>query len=228
MTIVNVPILLILFIFAIVTQAWSEPDKSMNVTKNRATAMKMDENKGVVQKKRKPTLMSPRSIRKDNSKSHSALRCPEDGVTIASMKSNVDFLKAVVEKRRNRWIDFDQILNSPEFLRTTCNHNFFGSREAPMIKALNVDSNQPISKPFPPGSNYFEGGTRLETLKHLETKKEEILREIFMGLRFSFTPISRHVVLEMNVIPSYERGSGLIIPFQVGDRTDPLIDNFQS
>ena len=213
MTIVNVPILLILFIFAIVTHAWSDPDKSMNVAKNRLTTVKMDENKGVLQKKRKPAQMSPRSIRKENSKSHSVLPCPEDGATIASTQSDVDFLKAVVEKRRTRWIDLNQILNSPEFLRTTRNNNFFGSRDALTIIALNADSNQPISKPSPAGSKYFEGETKLETLKHLETKKEEILREIFMGLRFSFTPTSRHVVLEMNVIPSYERGPGLIIPF---------------
>ena len=213
MTIVNVPILLILFIFAIVTHAWSDPDKSMDVAKNRVTTMKMDENKGVAQKEWKPAQMSPRSIRKEKSKSQSALRCPEDGATIASTKSDVDFLKAVVEKRRTRWIDLDQILNSPEFLRTTCNNNFFVSREAPTTLSLNADSKQPISKPFLAGSKYFEGGAKLETLKHLETKKEEILREIFMGLRFSFTPTTRHVVLEMNVIPSYETGPGLIIPF---------------
>ena len=213
MTIVNVPILLILFIFAIVTHAWSDPDKSMNVAANRVTAMKMDENKGVVQKKRKPAQKPAGSIKKESSKSQSALRCPKDGATLSSTKSDVDFLKAVVEKRKARWIDLDQILNSPEFLRSTCNKNFFGSREAPTTISSNADFSQPISRPFPAGSKYFEGGTKLEILRHLESKKEEILREIFMGLRFSFTPTSRHVVLEMNVSPSYERGPGIIIPF---------------
>ena len=213
MTIMNVSILLILFIFAIVTHAWSDPDKSMNAAANRVTTMKMDENKGVVQKKRKPTPKPVQSTRKKNNKSQSALRCPDDGSAIASIKRDVDFLKAVEEKRKVRWIDLDQILHSPESLRDTCNNNFLTSREAPAIKSSNTDFNQSLSKPFPAGSKYFEGGTKLETLRHLESKKEEILREIFMGLRFSFTPTSRHVVLEMSVSPSYERGPGLIIPF---------------
>ena len=33
-----------------------------------------------------------------------------------------------------------------------------------------------------------------------------------MGFRFSFNPVSGHVFLEMNAIPS-EKGPGLIIPF---------------
>jgi len=53
MTIIKVSNLLILSNFAIVTHAWSGPDKSVNDAANRATAMKMDENKGLVQKKRK-------------------------------------------------------------------------------------------------------------------------------------------------------------------------------
>lgn len=213
MAVLNVSILLFLFIFATAPHAWSDPDKSMNAAANRITTRKVPENKGIVQKKRKPTLKPAPSIRKGNSKSQSALPCPEEGAALASTGSNVDFLKAVEEKRRTRWIDLDQIVSSPEFLRSIRNNHFFGSRAAPATKSSNRDSNQSISKPFPADSKYLEGRTKLEALKHLESKKEEILREIFMGLHFSFTPISRHVVLEMNVSPSYERGPGLIIPF---------------
>jgi hypothetical protein len=211
MPVMNVSILLTLFIFAIVTHAWSDPDKSMNAAANRVTTMKMDENKGVVQKKKKPAQNPGRSIKKGNSKSQPALRCPDDGTDIASTKRDVDFLKAVEAKRRARWIDLDHISYSPEFLRGTRNHDIFTSREAP--KSSDTDFSQSFTKPFPVGNKYFEGGTKLETLRHLDSKKEEILRQIFMGLRFSFTPTSRHVVLEMNVIPSYERGPGLVIPF---------------
>jgi len=175
--------------------------------------MKMDENKGVVQKKKKSTPKPVQSTRKKNNKSQPALRCPDDGASIASIRRDVDFLKAVEEKRKVRWIDLEQILHSPESLRSACNNNFLTSREAPAIKSSNTDFTQSLSKPFPAGCKYFEGGTKLETLRHLESKKEEILREIFMGLRFSFTPTSRHMVLEMSVSPSYERGPGLIIPF---------------
>jgi len=213
MTIAKVSILLTLFIFAIATLAWSDPDKSMNDAANRATTMKMDENKGLIQKKKKPTPKPVKSTKKRNSKSQSARCCPEDGAAIGSIKRDVDFLKAVEEKRKARWIDLDQILYSPEFLRSTRNNDFLSSREVPAAKSSNTDFSHSTPKPFPAGSKYFERGTKLETLRHLESKKEEILREIFMGLRFSFTPTSRHVVLEMNVSPSSERGPGLIIPF---------------
>ena len=213
MTVPNVSIMLILFIFAIAPHAWSDPDKSMNAGANRITTRKVPENKGIVQKKRKAALKPAPSIKKGNSKSQSALPCPGDKAALVSTGSDVDFLKAVEEKRTVRWIDLDQILSSPEFLRSTRNNHFFGSREAPATKSSNTDFDQSISKPIPADSKYLGGRTTLEALKHLESKKEEILREIFMGLRFSFTPISRHVVLEMNVSPSYERGPGLIIPF---------------
>ena len=213
MTMIAVSILSFLFIFGIVTHASSDPDKSMNTAANRITTMKMDENKGLVQKKKKPAQNPVRSIKKGSSKSQSAFGRRDDGTAIVSTRRDVDFLKAVEEKRKARWIDLDQILYSPEFLRSTCNNDFFSSREVPAAKSSNTNSSQLISKPHPAGSKYFEGGTKLEILRHCESKKEEILREIFMGLRFSFSPTSRHVVLEMNISPSYERGPGLAIPF---------------
>jgi hypothetical protein len=213
MIIMNVSILLILFIFAIVTHAWSDPGKSMSYAANQVTTMKIDENKGLVQKKKKPALKRAKSIKKENGKSQSALCLAGDGATLGGTKRDVDFLRAVEEKRKARWIDLDQILKSAEFLQNTRNNHFLSSREAPAAKSSNSDFSQSISKAFPDGSNYFEGGTKSETLRHLESKKEEILREIFMGLRFSFTPTGRHVVLEMNVSPSSEKGPGLVIPF---------------
>jgi hypothetical protein len=185
----------------------------MNDGANRITTMKMDENRAVVQKKKKPVPKRAKSIKERNSKSQSAPCCPHDGATIAGTKRDrdVDFLKAIEEKRKARWIDLDQILYSPEFLRGTCYQDFLSL--APTTKSSNTDFSQSISKPYPVGSKYFEGGRKLETLRHLESRREEILREIFMGLRFSFTPASRQMVFEMNVTPSSEKGPGFIIPF---------------
>ncbi len=213
MTITKVSILLTLSIFAIVTHAWSGPDKSMNDAANQARTMKMDENKGVVQKKKKPTKPSVKSTKRRNSKSPPALFRPDDGAAAGGIKRDVDFLKAVEEKRKARLTDLDQIIYSPEFLPSTWSNHFLSLREAPWAKSSNTDLSQSISKPFPAGSKYFEGGTKLEILRHLESRKEESLREIFMGLRFSFTPTTRHIVLEMNATPSFEKRPGLIIPF---------------
>jgi len=213
MTVTKVSILLTLFIFATVTHARSDPDKSTTYAANRVMTMKMEENKGVIQKKKKPAPKPLKSIKKRNNKSQAALCCPDDGAAMGSVKRDVDFLKAVEEKRKIRLIDLDQIIYSPEFLPSTSYSDFLSPREAPTAKSSNTDFSRSISKPFPAGSKYFEGGTKLETFRHLDSKKEEILREIFMGLRFSFTPTSRNMVLEMNVTPSSEKGPGLIIPF---------------
>ena len=211
----KISILSTLFIFAMVTHAWSDPDKSVKNEGNRITAMKLDENRSAVQKRKNPALKPAKSIKKGNSESQSpsALRRAEEEAGIRGTKREVDFLKVVEEKRKARWIHLDQVLYSPEFPRVVCNNDFLNSRGVPAAKSSNADISQSTSKPFPAVSNYFEGGTKLETLRHLESRKEEILREIFMGLRFSFTPTSRHVILELNVTPSSEKGSGLIIPF---------------
>ncbi|MGZ3513863.1 MAG: hypothetical protein ACXU93_07945 [Thermodesulfobacteriota bacterium] len=209
----KISILSTLFIFAMVTHAWSDPDKSVKNEANRITAMKLDENRSAVQKRKNPALKPAKSIKKGNSKSQSALRQAEEEAGIRGTKREVDFLKVVEEKRKARWIHFDQVLYSPEFPRGVCNNDFLNSRGAPATKSSNADISQSTSQPFPVVSNYFEGGTKLEILRHLESRKEEIFREIFMGLRFSFTPTSRHVILELNVTPSSEKGSGLIIPF---------------
>jgi hypothetical protein len=44
----KVAILLILFIFGIITQVWANPVKSINNAANQEMIMKMDENKGAI------------------------------------------------------------------------------------------------------------------------------------------------------------------------------------
>ncbi len=205
MTAKQISILLFLSIFATTTYAWSAPDKLMNNAANGGTAMKIHENKGALQKKWKPASKPIKSSKKRNTKSQLALSRPDDRPITGGVKKDVDFLKAVEEKKRTRWIALDQSSSPSEFLPRNLHCEVLSSREAlPSESSL---------KPFPGVSQYFEGGTKLETLRRLESRKEEVLREIFMGLRFSFPPVSRHVVLEMNVAPHSEKAYGVFIPF---------------
>ncbi len=213
MAITKISILLTLSIFAMATYAWNHLDKSMSYAANRVTTMKMDENKEALQKRKKPTPRPLKPTKKVSARPQSAHHPPDDGAFIASSKRHVDFLKAAEEKRKARWIDLDQITYSPDSFLSPCSNDFLISREAPKEKSSNTDFSRSISEPYPAGGTYLEGHTKSEMFRYLESKKEQILKEIFMGLRFSFTPNGRHLVLEMNVTPSSEKGPGLIIPF---------------
>jgi hypothetical protein len=104
----------------------------------------------------------------------------------------------------------DKIIFPYDFVHSAWKDKIFmGVAEA---KSSNPDVRQPNFGPYRPGNNYFEEKRILETFKHLQFKREELSKEIFMGFRFSFNPVSGHVFLEMNAIPS-EKGPGLIIPF---------------
>jgi len=80
------------------------------------------------------------------------------------------------------------------------------------IKASHRDFDLFASRPYPTRNIHFEEEGILRTLKLLQSKRDEIFKEIFMGFRFSFKPMSGHIFLEMTVTPS-EEGPGVIIPF---------------
>ena len=204
MKVIRISILLVLSIFATISHVWSGPEKLMKDEANGATTVKMHENKGLLQKKWKPVPKSNKSPKKRGTPSQSTL-CPNDGPITGSIKRDMDFLKAVEAKRETRWIGLDEIISSVEFLPINFNSALLSSPEALAGKTS--------SKPFPASIQSVEGGTRLETFRRLELKKEELLKEIFMGLRFSFTSASRQMVLELNVAPLSEKVPGLIIPF---------------
>ncbi len=205
MTVKRISILLILSIFAITTYAWGAPEKSVNNAANGGTAMKMHDNKGVLEKKGKPASEPIKSSKKRNTRSQSARPRQDDRPITGGIRKDVDFLKAVEEKKGTKWIALDPSISSSELLPRNVHCEVLSLRES-----LAGESS---SKPFPGVSQYFEAGTKLQTLRLLESRKEEVLKEIFMGLRFSFPPVSRHVVLEMNVAPHSEKAHGLIIPF---------------
>lgn len=156
----------------------------------------MDENKAVMQEKTEPANESAEWFKKSQAK----LR-------------NVNFLRTLEEKKRSQWVESpDKLIYSRQFLENAWRNRFLSSREARETKSSTPDSGQSILKPYQDANGYFEEGKILTTLKLLQSK-EETLKEIFMGFRFSLDLTNGHVLLEMNVTPSSEKKSGLTIRF---------------
>lgn len=192
----KVAVLLTLFIFGMIVRAWCDPVKSINVAAIQLTTMKMDENKAVMQEK---TGFAKRST-EWSKKSQANFR-------------DINLLRTPEEKKRWQWVESpDKLIYSREFLENAWKNRFFSSREVRETKSSTPDSGQSILKPYQDANGYFEEGRILTPLKLLRSK-EETLKEIFMGFRFSFDLTNGHVLLEMNVTPSSEKKSGLTIRF---------------
>ena len=211
MIINKVAILLGLFIFGITAQVWADSVKSINNAANQETIMKMDENKRSIQKKEGHAKNAVQSSKKHQTRSQPSISYTDYGLIMGNDRPDLNFLKASKEKKRSPLTEYlDKIIFSYDFVHSAWKDKIFmGVAEA---KSSNPDIHQPNFGSYPPGNNYFEEKRILETFKHLQFKREELSKEIFMGFRFSFNPVSGHVFLEMNAIPS-EKGPGLIIPF---------------
>ena len=210
----KVAILLILFIFGIITQVWANPVKSINNAANQEMIMKMDENKVGIQKKTEVAKESVKSLKKRQVRSQSSIPYTDYGAIMGSVKSEINFLRTPEQKKRPLLADsLDKLVFSYEFKQNVWRDKFLSSREITEAKFQNSDSGQAILRPYPSGNKYFEEGRIPETFKLLQSKREELFKEIFMGFRFSFNPMSEHMFLEMNVTPSSEIGPGIIISF---------------
>jgi len=194
----KVAILLTLSIFGMMGQPWADPVKSMNDGAYRLTMTKMDENKGIIQKKTDPATDHVKSFKKGKAKFQ-----------------DLNSLRTMEEKKRSRWVDsVDKVIYSHESCQNAWRNKFLSPRQATEAKSSNSDSGQPLFKPYSDGSGYFEEGRTLTTLKLLQSKKEEAFKDIFMGFRFSFDLMSGNMFLEMNVTPPSERVSGFLIRFR--------------
>ena len=145
-------------------------------------------------------------------------KCYPDVEQWAIISNGVNFLKNLEEKKRLRLVDsLDKVISSYEFSQNTWRDNFFNFYEVPKIKPSNSDLGQSALRPHSDENISFEEGRLLTTFKSLQSKKEEIYKEIFkevfMGFRLSFAPMSGHIFLEMNASPSSEKGPGVNIPF---------------
>jgi hypothetical protein len=199
MAVRKIPILLTLSIFGITAQAWAESVKSINNAVSQLTLIKMDVNQVVMLKRTEPTNEPTQPLQETKAKFQ-----------------DINFLRPLREKKWSQWGEsLDKVIYSYEFSQNAWKNKFLSPRQATETKPSRSDSGQSIFilKPYPDGNGYSEEGKIPTTLRLLQSKREEIFREIFMGLRFSFDLMNGAIFLEMNVTPSSEKGSGLIIRF---------------
>ena len=203
MIIKQVAILLTLFTFGIITQVESNSVKSMNNVANQEMIRKMDENKGAIQKKKGHAKDAIRSSEKRQTRFQPSIPHTDDGLTIGTPELDVNFLRAVGEKKRSSLTEcLDKVIFSYDYVQDIWRDkfpNFIGLAEA---ESSNPDLRQSPLGSYPTGNKYFEEGRILETFKLLQFKREEILKEIFMGFCLSFDPTNGHIFLEMNVTSS--------------------------
>jgi hypothetical protein len=210
MTAIKVAILLTLFIFAIFIQVWANPVKSINDAANQETIMKMDENKGALQKKKSHAKEAVKSSKKSQVASQFGIQQTDDGFMMSRSKLDINYLKAVKESLLTDFLD--KVIFSYDFAQKGWRNHFPGFMEVAEAKSSDPDVSQSVLRSYPTGSRHFEEGEILDTFKLLQFKRKDMSKEIFMGFRFSFNPVRGHLSLEMNAIPS-EKGPGLIIPF---------------
>jgi hypothetical protein len=212
MTAIKVAILLTLFIFAIFIQVWANPVKSINDAANQETIMKMDENKGALQKKKSHAKEAVKSSKKSQDRSQFGIQQTDDGFMMSRFKLDINYLKAVKAKKSLLTDFLDKVIFSYDFAQKGWRNHFPSFMEVAEAKSSDPDVSQSVLRSYPTGSRHFEEEKILDTFKLLQFKRKDISKEIFMGFRFSFNPVRGHVFLEMNAIPS-EKGPGLIIPF---------------
>jgi hypothetical protein len=212
MTAIKVAILLTLFIFAIFIQVWANPVKSINDAANQVTIMKMDENKGALQKKKSHAKEAVKSSKKSQVTSQFGIQQTDDGFMMSRSKLDINYLKAVKAKKSLLTDFLDKVIFSYDFAQKGWRNHFPSFMEVAEAKSSDPDVSQSVLRSYPTGSRHFEEEKILDTFKLLQFKRKDISKEIFMGFRFSFNPVRGHLFLEMNAIPS-EKGPGLIIPF---------------
>ena len=209
----KIVILSLPFIFGIIAQAWADSVKSINDAANQETIMKMDENKGVIQKKKGPAKGPIRSSKNRNIRFYKGISYSDYGVIMGDIRPDVNFVKTLEEKKKSRLRDsLDKVIFSYDFAQNGWRNRFPSFMGVAEAKSSDPDVSQTVLGSYPTGSRHLEEGRILETFKLPQFKRENISKEIFMGFRFSFNPVSGYVFLEMNAIPS-EKGPGLIIPF---------------
>ena len=208
MVINKVAILLTLFIFGIITQVESNSVKSMNNAANQEMIRKVDENKGAIQKKKGHAKDAIKSSEKRQTRFQPSIPHTDDGLIIGTPELTVNFLRTVKEKKRSPLTEcLDKVFFSDDYVPDIWRDkfpNFMGLAEA---KSSNPDLRQSPLGSYPTGNKYFEEGRILETFKLLQFKREEILKEIFMGFCLSFDPMNGHIFLEMNLTSSSSSSS---------------------
>jgi len=215
-----ISILLTFFIFVIVNQAAADDDvKSMKNTANQDTIMKMDESRAGVLKRMEPAKEPATSLKKLKARFQSTISYSVTNhgtITGSRAKLRVNFLKVLEEEKKLHLSDsLHRVISSYEFFQHPWRDRFLSSRETNETNSPDSNFGQSVPKLYlnPEGEKYFEEGKIQSTLKLLQSKREEIFNEIFMGFRFSFGQKNTHMLPEVKISPSFEKGVGFIIAF---------------
>ncbi len=193
----RVSILLSLFIFGSIVHAWGDPAKSTKDGTNPFMTTKMEESRPALLKKPAPAKDAAEPSKKSRAKFQ-----------------DVNFLRTVEEKKRSQWVgSLDEVIYALEFSENARRNDFLDPLRAQKeTKPSRSDSDPSIMRPYSDENGYFEERRMLKILKRLQLR-EEAFREIFMGFRFSLDLRHGYLLLEMNVKPSSEKASGLMIRF---------------
>jgi len=126
---------------------------------------------------------------------------------------DVDFLGMLEEKKKSQWvIPPDKVFCSQAFPGNLWRNKFLTPPQGKETKSSTSDLGQSILNLPPEEDGYLQEGKILRTLYLLQWK-EQMLRDMFMGLRFTFDLTNGHALLEVNVTPSSGKRSGLTIRF---------------
>ena len=197
MAMIRVAILLSLFIFGSIVLAWSDPAKSIKDGTNPFMTTKMEESRPALLKKPGPAKDAAESSKKSRAKF-----------------PDMNFLRTLEEKKRSQWVgSLDEVIYTLEFSENGRRTDFLDPRRAQQeAKSPRSDLDPATMRPYPDENGYLEERRMLKILRHLQLR-EEAFKEIFMGFRFSFDLTYGYLLLEMNVKPSSEKGSGILIRF---------------
>jgi hypothetical protein len=211
---VRVVSLSILLILGILTPIRAESIKSINHDSNQETTIKMKENGIGLQKKDRPRMLPVESLKKSKAKYQPSPSYTDDEGLWDNKNFEMNFLK-VSEKKKKNWStdSLNKLIHFNKFSHESGIEKSLTFQEVNKTNSSNSDFGQLVLRPCPNKINYFEEEKTLTTLKLLQSKREEIFREIFFGFRFSFYPMSGHIFLQMNGTPSSEKGPGITIPF---------------
>ncbi len=192
--------------------------KSMKDTHNQETTIKVDENRIIFQKSKAPAGQPVRSFKKLNAglqPTHS-YSTTDYGAIMGTAILRVNFLQIMEETKKLRLTDsLHKVIYSYALFHDPWKDRLLSPGEINETDSSNSNSSQSILRLYqnPNGDKYFEEGKIRSTLKLLQSKREEIFNEIFMGLRLSFGLKSKPMLVEMNISPFPEKGPGLIIAF---------------
>jgi hypothetical protein len=210
----KVPILLTLFIFGIPAPLQTQSVKSINNAANELTTMKMDENNAVMQIRTGAPKEPAKALKEPEAGFQSVISHTDYGAIMGGTKLEVNFLKVLRKTKYSLSANsLDKWISSYEFTQQARGYKSLNFLEIVKTQSLSSEFSRPLLTPYPDQNRYFEEGRIQTTLRRLQSKREELFEEIFMGLRFSFNPARGHMFLQMGVAPSSDKDAGFAIPF---------------